>query len=174
MALSSHLYLTGYRGTGKTSVARLLADRLEVSAIDLDAMVEQTAGITIHEIFEQSGESGFRDLESSSLVTVSQMPPAVVSLGGGAVLRRENRERIAATGTCVWLDAEVETIAQRLGTDETTPLRRPALTSMDALEEIRHLLDERRPVYEEASQHRIDTTHRTVDQVADDVLALLS
>jgi len=174
MALSSHLYLTGYRGTGKTSVACLLADRMEVSAIDLDEMVDRTVGITIREIFAQSGEQGFRDLESSSLITVSKMPAAVVSLGGGAVLRRENRELISATGVCVWLDAEVETIAERLGMDETTAGRRPALTSMDSLEEIRHLLSERRPIYQQASEHRVDTTNRTVEQVADEVLALLS
>lgn len=173
MALASHLYLTGYRGSGKTSVARRLAERLDVSAIDLDDIVEQTAGMSILEIFEQSGESGFRDLETSALTTVSQQAAAVISLGGGAVLRPENREMIAATGTCIWLDADAETIARRLSVDDSTPDRRPALTTLGGLDEIRHLLTERRPIYQQVSQHRVDTSKHTVDEIVDEILALL-
>ena len=77
MTLTTHLYLTGFRGTGKSSEARSLAKQLGVTAIDLDEVVEQQAGISISKIFEQSGESGFRDLESSALATVAQSPPAI-------------------------------------------------------------------------------------------------
>ena len=173
MTLTTHLYLTGFRGTGKSSVARSLAKQLGVTAIDLDEVVEQQAGISISKIFEQSGESGFRDLESSALAAVAQSPPAIVSLGGGAVLRAENQACVAKTGICIWLNADAKTIAARLNHDETTADRRPALTALEASEEIERLLDERRPIYEQTSQHRIETTDRSIDQVVDEILALL-
>jgi shikimate kinase len=174
MRLTDHLYLTGYRGTGKSSVARLLADRFGVPVIDLDAVIEQEVGKSIAEIFQQSGETGFREVESSILDAVAQSAPAVISLGGGTVLRPENRERIAQTGTCVWLDADAETIADRLAADQTTAQRRPALTSLPSLDEIRYLLDQRRPIYEQASQHRIDTAGRSVEQIVDEIIAWLT
>lgn len=173
MKLTKHLYLTGFRGTGKSSVARLLARQLAVTAIDLDELVEQQAGISISRIFEEQGESAFRDLESMALATVAKFSPTLISLGGGAILRAENRTCIATTGTCIWLDADANTIAARLHQDETTAERRPALTALPGLQEIERLLDERRPIYEQTSRHRIETTDRSIDQVVDEILALL-
>ncbi|MEM1068698.1 MAG: shikimate kinase [Planctomycetota bacterium] len=173
MTLQTHLYLTGYRGTGKTTVARRLARHFNVAIVDLDERIEQVAGKTILEIFESSGEAGFRDLETQALSDLSQTP-SIVSLGGGAVLRAENREQIAKTGTCVWLDADAETIARRLDHDSTTTDRRPALTTLNDLDEIRHLLAERRATYQSVAQHRVETSGLSVEEVVQQIVAFVS
>lgn len=168
-----HLYLTGYRGTGKTSVGVSLAKSLGRPVIDLDQIVEANQGRSIREIFDEGGESLFRELETAALATVCEAPPAVISLGGGAILRAENRDRLRGTGICFWLDADAETIAQRIRDDSLTTDQRPALTSLGELEEIRQLLERRRPLYEQAADYRIDTSGKTVHQVADEILELL-
>lgn len=174
MALQSHLYLTGFRGTGKSSVADQLAKRLDRIVVDLDERIEQRAGMTIREIFDRGGESAFRDLETDALFDLQDEPALIVSLGGGAVLRKRNRQRIRETGTCVWLDADASTIARRLRTDETTTDRRPALTSMSEVDEIQHLLSERRSLYEQVSDHRIATSELSVQEVVEKIIAWLS
>jgi shikimate kinase len=173
MRLLQHLYLTGYRGTGKTSVGAILAKRLGRPLIDLDLAIEAAAGKSIREIFSGGGEAAFRDLESNALRTAVQSPAAVISLGGGAILRGENRRLIAGTGLCVWLDADAETIARRLAGDEATAGRRPALTSLGQLEEIRELLHRRREHYQAAAAFRVDTTGKTIAQVAEEIMSLL-
>jgi shikimate kinase len=170
MPPARHLYLTGYRGTGKTSVGVLLARALGRPVVDLDQVVEANRGQSIREIFDEGGESLFRDLESEALETVSQAPAAVVSLGGGAILRDSNREIIRTTGHCVWLDADAETIAGRIRCDASTADKRPALTALGEREEIRELLDRRREFYDQAADYRIDTTEKSIEQVAQQIL----
>ena len=168
-----HLYLTGYRGTGKTSVGVILARSLGRPVIDLDQVVEANTGKSIREIFARGGEAEFRELETEALQTVSQAPPAVISLGGGAILRPLNRQTISATGFCCWLDADAETIAGRLAADPATAQQRPSLTALDHLSEIAELLDQRRQWYEEVADYRIDTTGKSIDEVSQEILASL-
>ena len=170
-----HIYLTGYRGTGKTSVGKILSESLGHPLVDLDDEVESKAGMTIREIFADGGETAFRDLETTCLETVADQSECrkVVSLGGGAILRSENRELIANSGTCIWLSASPETIAERISTDATTGDRRPALTEMGQMDEIRQLLVQREPLYRDAANHRVDTTDKTIEQIADEIVTLL-
>ncbi len=174
MKPNQHLYLTGYRGTGKSAVGVALARRLGRPLIDLDQIIESNAGKSIREIFDAGGESMFRELESESLATVAQSDPAVISLGGGAILSEQNREIIQRTGVCIWLMATAETIAQRMQADATTPDSRPPLTSLDQLTEIRELLQRRQPMYEAAADHQIDTEAMSIEQVADLVVSCLN
>ena len=169
---SKHLFLTGFRGTGKSTVGRLLALRLGMPALDLDELIEQRADQSIREIFEQGGESLFRELESQALDEVVQRPPTVIALGGGAILREGNRQLLRGRGICFWLDADPETILGRLQRDETTADRRPALTHLPELEEIRQLLEQRRPLYQAAADHRVETAGREAEQIAEQILEL--
>lgn len=171
--MPQHLYLTGFRGTGKTSVGVLLGKSLGRPVIDLDQLIEANAGKTIREIFDLGGEPLFRQLESEALTTVVDAPQAVVSLGGGAILSEQNRGIIRQSGTCFWLDADAETIAERIGRDQTTANRRPPLTTLGKLEEIRQLLADRRSLYEAAADHRIETAGKSLDVVADQILAVV-
>jgi shikimate kinase len=173
-ALNQHIYLTGFRGTGKTSVGRILARSLELPLIDLDDEVEQKAGKTIREIFDESGESGFRDLETSCLREVSARPRSVIALGGGAVLREENRQQITRSGVCVWLTADAKAIQERISADLSTARRRPALTSLPAHAEVEKLLADRDHAYRESADHCVDTRGKTQQAVADEILDFLS
>ncbi len=170
--LLKHLYLTGYRGTGKTSVATRLAAAIGCPVIDLDARIQSHAGCSIREIFADSGEQGFRDLESEMLSVVATEPPAVVALGGGAILRESNRELIQSSGQCVWLIATAETLAMRIAADTGTTANRPALTPLGHLDEIRQLLLTRQPHYEDAANAQVDTTDKSIEQVSDEILAV--
>ena len=168
------IYLTGFRGTGKTSIGTLLAKSLGRTVIDLDGVVAANAGKSIREIFQQDGESSFRDLETTALESVAQTSNSVISLGGGAVLRDINRSIIQSTGICFWLQCDAETIAERLQQDEATGDQRPALTKLDELQEIRQLLQTRQAKYEDVADHRINTKGRSIEQVAEAVLERLT
>jgi shikimate kinase len=168
--MQRHLYLTGYRGTGKTSVAMALVAGLGRPVIDLDQVIEGNAGQSIRDIFDSGGESMFRQLESEALSAAAEGPAAIVSLGGGAILSEANRAVIRRSGVCFWLDADAETIADRIQNDDSTAERRPALTSLGNLEEIRLLLGQRRNHYEQAADYRIDTGGKSITQVAREIL----
>jgi shikimate kinase len=168
------IYLTGFRGTGKTSIGTLLAKSLGRTVIDLDGVVAANAGKSIREIFQQDGESSFRDLETTALESVAQTSNSVISLGGGAVLRDINRSIIQSTGICFWLQCDAETIAERLQQDEATGDQRPALTKLDELQEIRQLLQTRQAKYEDVADHRINTKGRSIEQVAEAILERLT
>ncbi|MEM9589339.1 MAG: shikimate kinase [Planctomycetota bacterium] len=170
-----HIYLTGYRGTGKTSTGRLLARQLARPLIDLDARIEADSRRSIAEIFERDGEESFRDLESDALAAVaSQAEPAVVALGGGAILRPQNRERIASSGTCVWLDADPEVIARRLAADQVDAVtQRPALTALGVVGEIRKVMASRRSLYADAADIHIDTSAGTLADLVERIVDAL-
>lgn len=168
-----HLYLTGFRATGKTSVARQLSSLLKMPMIDLDERIRLSSGKTIAEIFSEVGEPGFRDLEAAALVSVAEEQPAIVSLGGGTVLREANRSLIRATGRCIWLTAEVSTIVTRLDADGRTKSQRPALTKLAPEAEIRWLLAEREGFYVQAADFRVATDNRTIDEIVEEVAGLL-
>lgn len=169
-----HLYLTGYRGSGKTSVAKWLGQKLNLPALDLDDRIEALADLSIRQIFEREGELGFRNRESAALKSVSRESASVVSLGGGAILRDENREVIQVTGFCVWLKIDADTALQRMAGDSTTSERRPALTSLPPREEIISLLHQRAPFYAAAANAEIDVVGKGIEAIGEEVLALVT
>lgn len=165
-----NLYLTGYRGSGKTSVGKELATGLGLDAVDLDDIIERAANKSIQQIFADEGESGFRDREQAALDAVACGPISVVALGGGAILRAANRRTVCASGRCVWLDADYRTLARRIQADATSALRRPSLTDFDPVEEVRRLLSERQPFYEQVADLRVETAEKSVCEIAEEVL----
>jgi shikimate kinase len=143
-----NVFLIGYRGSGKTTVARHVAELLGWPWVDADDLVEARAGKSIKQIFADSGEKAFRDLESAVIAELAARDRHVVALGGGAVLRERNRERLLASqGLIVWIQATPETLFARIVADPTTADRRPNLTAQGGVAEIRALLDERTPLY---------------------------
>src|SRR5262249_35187521 len=103
------IFLIGYRGSGKTTVARMLAQRLGWTWLDADEELERRAGRTIRTIFAEEGESGFRDREATLLEELAGRRECVVATGGGVVLRETNRQRLRTTGVIVWLTADAAT-----------------------------------------------------------------
>lgn len=165
----THLYLCGLRGTGKTSVAAALSKLLSLPTFDLDRIVESDSGLTIAEIFADGGELIFRDFETVGLQTVARGTQAVISLGGGAVLREKNRETIEQTGHVAWLTAPPESLVARIADDETTAESRPALTDQSPLAEMQSTLETRQPIYEALADIEVDTEGKSIEEVAEEV-----
>lgn len=168
-----NLFLIGYRGSGKTTVAAELARRLGWLWIDADALLEQQAGKTIKEIFDQVGEAAFRDLESSVVNELAKLDRHIIALGGGAILREQNRQALAGRGKFVWLQASPEVLGSRIAGDATTQARRPNLTASGGVDEIRRLLVERTPLYAACADLKVDAQRGSPDQIASQIIAEL-
>jgi shikimate kinase len=163
--------LIGYRGSGKTNVAPLVAARLGWSWIDTDDEIEQRAGKSIAAIFADDGESAFRDWESEVLSELVSRDRTVLALGGGMVLRAENRAKLCdGRGAIVWLKAAPRTLQQRIVADVTTSARRPNLTASGGLLEIQLLLNHREPLYQECADLTVDTEGKSPAAVADEIV----
>lgn len=167
------LTLIGYRGSGKTSVAAGLAQKLGLPAVDSDLLVQQRAGCSIKEIFERQGETAFRNLEAEVIADILSGPGAILSAGGGAILRDNTRERMRSAGPVVWLTATPEELGRRIAADQVSAAQRPSLTNAGLLQEIESVLHTRIPLYEEASTLQIETERKSPDEIADEIIAAL-
>jgi shikimate kinase len=158
------VFLIGYRGTGKTAVARLLADKLGWRYTDADELLERHAGKTIAQIFADEGEAGFRDREAALLGTLAHGQNEVIATGGGVILRADNRASLRA-GKIVWLTAPAEVLWDRMQQDATTSHRRPNL-AQGGLAEVNALLGAREPLYAACADWSVDTTSKSAEEVA--------
>ena len=159
-----NIVLIGYRGTGKSVVGELLAARLRMPCIDMDAEIVKRAGMSIPEIVKKYGWQKFRDIESEEALELAGLDNIVIDTGGGVIERPENIEVIKTNSRIFWLKASVNTIVSRIqgGTE------RPALTAGKIFtEEVMEVLERRIPKYKSASQYEIDTDGLTPEQVAD-------
>lgn len=146
-------FLIGMPGAGKSTVAKQLARRLGLNAVDADAMIEQHLGETIRSFFDREGESAFRDLEERVLNELTQQSPMVLATGGGAVLRPLNRQRLRERGTVIYLRSAPEQLYRRLRHDT----KRPLLQGVDPLKKLQALYEERDPLYRECAHFVMDT-----------------
>ena len=161
-----NLYLIGYRGAGKSAVAQSLALRFNRECFCIDQRIQSEQELTIAEIFQQSGESRFRQLESEQINQAAAASNLIVDLGGGAVLDSANRQRIRQSGRCVWLRATPSELWRRIQSDQESALTRPALTERSGLEEIEKVLAQREPIYAECADFEIVTDELSSEQVA--------
>lgn len=152
--------LIGLPGSGKSTVGRQLARRLGLSFVDSDQAIEQRIACPIREFFEREGEQSFRDVEQAVLEELSRQP-GVLATGGGAVLRKINRERLRARGQVVYLKSTPEDLMRRLRNDT----QRPLLQVSDPLQRLRDLQAQRDPLYREAAHFVIDTGRPSVAQL---------
>lgn len=165
--------LIGLRGTGKTTIAQLLALRTGWDWVDADVEVEVRAGKSIAAIFADKGEAAFRDLEAEVVAELCTRPQMVLALGGGAVLRDSNRECLDGCQAVVWLKASPKTLAERLEADTQTPERRPNLTNHGGRTEIEVLLAQREPIYRGCATFEVDTERKQPAEIADEIFAAL-
>ncbi len=168
-APNSLIFLIGYRGTGKTTVARLLADKLGWNWVDADQVLETRYKTTIREIFASEGEARFRDKEEQILAELSQLRRHVIATGGGVILRESNRTRMCEAGYVIWLTADAPTIWARLQADPTTADRRPPLT-VGGLAEIEEVLKIREPLYRSCADLDISTAGQPCEEVAQQII----
>lgn len=167
------IVLIGYRGTGKTTIAQLVALRLGYDWVDADVETELALGMSIAECFAEQGEARFRYAESQVVAGLCARQRAVIALGGGAVLREESRQRLTECDAVVWLKASPATIEQRIAADPTSVGRRPNLTNHGGRNEIEALLAEREPIYRSCATLEVDTDHRDPAEIADEIVAAL-
>jgi shikimate kinase len=165
------VWLVGMMGAGKSTVGPALARRLGVRFVDTDAEIEREAGLAVSEIFARDGEDAFRAREREAIEALAGRP-AVVALGGGAIARAGMPERLAATGTVVYLRAEPATLARRLGDAR----ERPLLADLDPegrRQRVEQLLATREAAYRSAAL-TVDTDERSAQEVVEAILAGLS
>jgi shikimate kinase len=165
--------LIGYRGTGKTTVGHLLAERLGWTCVDTDLEVERVVGMSIRQIFDQLGEESFRQYEAQVVQELARRHKQVLALGGGAVLRQDNRRALSVAGPVVWLTATPETIGRRIADDPQSHSQRPDLTAAGGLTEIRQLLQSREPIYRQLADCAIATDDVNPREIVDRILAAL-
>lgn len=165
-----NVVLIGYRGTGKSTVGKIVATQLGRTLISTDAEIVKRAGQTIPEIVAQQGWDYFRDLESQVCGELAGQDGMVIDTGGGAILRSENVVQLKRNGTLFWLTASVGSITRRIGRDN----QRPSLTGTKSfVEEVEEVLRERTPKYQAAADHVIGTDGRSIVQIVDEILARL-
>lgn len=161
------IVLIGMMGTGKSTIAKLLAQLLSVSVFDTDSVIEKEAGMSVSEIFKTHSEPYFRELESTVLKRVLPKQKVILSTGGGIVLSELNRNYLREMGFVVWLRASSETIYNRIQGDATRPL----LGTYPDKERIRTLSESRDPLYKEVSRLVIDVDGKTPFQIADQIIS---
>lgn len=161
------VWLSGHMGVGKSTVARHVAAALGLPCVDLDAEIEARTGRTIAALFAADGEPAFRLQEAAALQAVLAGPPAVVALGGGAVLDGASRALLRSAGVLVTLEARPETLCARLAGDTARPLFRPDVADVAAR------LAARATAYADADA-RVPTDGRTPETVAGEVLSILT
>lgn len=163
-----NLYLIGMMGAGKTTIGRILAKELGYRFFDTDAVIEQLAGKSIREIFAESGEETFRQLETQVLAELSAYKQLAIATGGGIILRRENWGCLHH-GIVVWLDVPLEVLHSRLQRDTSRPL----LQNTNLLDELQTIFSQRQALYAQADVQITVTATQTANQVAASVLQAL-
>lgn len=156
--IEGSVFLVGMMGAGKTSVGRLLAQRLGKRFIDADQEIEARCGVSIPVIFEIEGEAGFRQRERQVIDELTTLPDIVLATGGGAVLSEESRVRLHQRGLVIYLKASAAEIWQRTRRDRSRPL----LATSDPQQRIVDLLAAREPLYAETAHVTIESTHESV------------
>jgi len=169
MTTRLNVFLCGPMGAGKSTTGKLLAQALGLPFVDLDREIETRTGASIPLIFELEGEAGFRQRESLALDEITQRQGQVLALGGGAVLRPENRAWLRARGVVVYLHASPEQQLKRVEHDHNRPL----LRTEDRLGRLRALMHEREPIYRELADIIISTDGEAARRVAQKIVAAL-
>jgi shikimate kinase len=166
---AANVFLVGLMGAGKTTVGRLLARRLKLRFFDSDREIERRCGVTIPVIFEIEGEAGFRAREEQVIAELCTVQGIVLATGGGAVLAGDNRRRLAAGGTVVYLNARPEDLYERVRQDRNRPL----LATPDPLARLRELHAERDALYRGVADLVVDTGAQSVQCLARELVEKL-
>jgi len=165
-----NIVLIGYRGTGKSVVGQILARRLHMTYVGMDAEIVKRAGMPIPQIVEKFDWPGFRDMETRVAMDLSGRDNLIIDTGGGVIERPDNIPALQKNGRVFWLKASVATIVRRIQGDD----QRPALTEGKSFtEEVAEVLEKRRTKYKNAAQHEIDTDAMTPEEVAQEIVQLI-
>lgn len=168
-----NIILIGFRGTGKTTIGRILAQRLRREFVDADEYLERKTGKLIKDIFAEGGEVLFRDIEMQVIAELCLLDDRVIATGGGAVLREENIRRLRKNGILIYLNADADTVYKRIREDKLAAQRRPNLTDRGRYQEVEYLLEYRRPLYDKAADFVLDTAVISPNDAAGKIITFL-
>ena len=158
-----NIFLVGFMGSGKSTVGKILSKKTGLKFVDIDSEIEKKEGKTIKEIFEERGESYFRNLEKEKIKKFSKKRGFIVSTGGGLGADKENMNLMKKNGVVIWLDLSLEEVLRRCGNDKNRPLLR------QPLENLKRLFEERKNVYSMADIH-IKTEGKEPEKIAEEIL----
>lgn len=165
--MKSSIALIGFMGVGKTDVGKALAEKLNKKFVEMDALIEQKAGKSIPDVFQQDGEIAFRELEIEVAKEVSQGKNQVIACGGGVVLNKINIDRLKKGAVLVYLTASPEVILKRISSGGE---ERPLLKTDDKAAVVQEMLSFRKPFYERAADITIDTSQLDINAVAEQII----
>ena len=163
-----NIVLIGMRGSGKTTIGKLLAKRLGKQFIEMDELIVQRLGQSIPEIVNRYGWEKFRDVEEEITREVAGWDNVVNATGGGVVTREKNVLELKKKGKLVWLKANIDTLLRRIGNDQS----RPSLTGRSQRGDMEAVLAERRPIYQRVADFIVDTEGKTPEEVAEAIAKL--
>jgi shikimate kinase len=161
-----NIVLIGYRCSGKTAVGKTLARDLDREFLDTDALIEEDVGRSIETMISTKGWNRFREIERRLVQQVSRRNHLVIATGGGIVMDEENVKNLKQNGWVVWLKGKPEVLKERMVKEQDSGRIRPSLTGADPLEEIKEVLNVRKPFYKRAGDLVVDTSSRTIGDVA--------
>ena len=164
-----NIFIVGPMGSGKTTVGKIVAGELFLDFHDTDAKIEDSTGVTIDWIFDIEGEAGFRKRETTILKEMVALNSIVLATGGGIVIEEENRELLASRGTVFYLHTPLNTQVERTARDKDRPL----LKDKDPEKVLAELQKLRQSLYEEVSDHIIDTESKSGSEVANEIVRLV-
>ena len=162
-----NIVLIGYRGTGKSTIAKLLAEKLNRPLIPIDELIVKKAGMIIPEIVEKHGWDYFRDLESDVSAEIANKDNCIIDCGGGIILREENVKNLKKSGKCFLLKADIDTVISRIQGDDNRPSLKEGLSFREEQEKV---LKEREPKYRAAADVEIDTSSLSIEQSVEKIL----
>lgn len=161
-----NIFLIGFMGAGKSTVAKTLQEKLKMNLVEMDARIVEEQGMSINDIFAKYGEDYFRDIESRLILDIGKEGNTIVSCGGGVVVREKNIEYMKQNGKVVYLSATPETIYNRVK-DSTD---RPILNGHMSVEYIAELMENRRALYEAVADITIHTDGRTTEEICEEIM----
>lgn len=164
--IKDHIFLIGFMGAGKSTVARALVRRLHCPLVEMDEEIVKEQGRTINEIFDKYGEDRFRDIESQFILDLGNRKTSVVSCGGGVVVRPENTQYMRKSGKVVYLQASPQTVYERVKGSSS----RPILNGHMNVEYIAQLMEKRRSLYEAAADFTIITDYKNAEEIAGEIV----
>lgn len=164
--VKQNIFLIGFMGAGKSTVARELVEKLGFPLIEMDEQIVKEQGMPIRAIFETKGEAYFRDLETKLIRSLGGQEPTVVSCGGGVAMRQENVDSMKESGKVVFLTATPQTIYGRVKDSSD----RPILNGHMNVDYIAGLMEKRRPMYENAADIVVATDGKTKEEIADEIV----
>lgn len=162
------IVLTGMMGSGKSTVAKILKEKLNLKAIDIDSCIEKSEGSSISEIFKNNGEKYFRIIEGNTIKTVFKPENIILSLGGGAFENKDTREFLLKNSVVIYLETSADIIFERIKTDTSRPLLCDNMT----IEKISEIMNLRKQNYQSAT-YTINTDNKTPTQIAQDIIGAI-